>query len=267
MRRRTTPRADAAARGRHQLLQAARAAYAPPEVLAIERAYEQAARLHAGQRRHSGDPYITHPLAVATLTAQLRSHPTVVCAALLHDVLQLSPCTAAELYTQFGTEVTDLVVTFNRLDQDPRLNDETRCGEAASDYSDDVLTLKILDRLHNMRTIQHIRIHKQHARSRQTLQVMAPLAETLGMTAVSSELEQLADAVLHPKPNKARVSSQILSTTTRMLPAATRPRWQQEWAAELSALPTRRARARFALQTLRGTPHLTMTLRRPIEPN
>jgi (p)ppGpp synthase/HD superfamily hydrolase len=248
-----------------QLLEAAGSRYAPADARLIERAYGRAAQLHAGQRRRSGDPFISHPVAVAALAVQLHMHPAFVCAALLHDVLDGNACSPRDLHAEFGAEVADLVVAFGRLDHESRVG-LMEYAEAADTYRTDVLALKILDRLHNMRTIRYLPLHRQYAKSRETQQLLAPLAQALGMTAISQELEHLAQAVLHPEPAEAKFSARLVTAATGLLPATARPRWRQEWAAELSTLPTWRIRARFAIQILRGVPRLAVTLRRPIRP-
>jgi GTP pyrophosphokinase len=230
----------------------------------ITRAYACAARLHHDQRRRSGDPYITHPVAVATTIAELGLSAAVVCAALLHDVLEHTPCTAAELRAQFGNEIVDLVTDLTYLDRRRDIDYPAAGSETTPLPSAEVLTLKVADRLHNMRTICHLPPHRQHAKSRQTLLVITPLARSLGMDTIGDELERLASSILYPPPDRMPgLSRRMLAATTLILPRRTRPRWQEEWTAELAVLTTRRARTRFVLQTLRGTPHLATTLRRP----
>jgi guanosine-3',5'-bis(diphosphate) 3'-pyrophosphohydrolase len=156
----------------------------------LERAYEVAARWHSGQRRRSGDPYITHPLAVAKIVAELGMSQQVVCAALLHDVLEDTSYTFAELRAEFGDEVAALVEGVCDVEKLERLAAEI----AAKDHTTggppqdtELLALKLADRLHNMRTIRWLAPIRQEAKSRQTLDIFVPLAHQLGMDAIQHE--------------------------------------------------------------------------------
>jgi (p)ppGpp synthase/HD superfamily hydrolase len=257
--------------GLDHLLDLARATYPESDVSRIRSAYEFAAGLHRGQHRRSGDPYITHPIAVATLAVVSRARPDLVCAALLHDVLAGTSCSAARLRAEFGGDIAAVVAAVTVLDQDVAVTGQRRDGAAhgtaAYDrYPADVLVLKVLDRLHNLRTIGYLPLHRQYAKARQTRQVIAPLAADLGMTSISDELNQLARDVLRPAFRGTALSTCVLDVTAVMLPRAQRERWRAEWAGELNALPTRRARGRFVAQTLRGAPRLAVALRRPLTP-
>ncbi|HSV65854.1 MAG TPA: HD domain-containing protein [Mycobacteriales bacterium] len=245
------------------VLQSVCVAY-PADAHLIIRAYECADQLHQGQRRYSGDPYITHTVAVAAIIAELGLTAAVVCAALLHDVLSDTPYTIAELRTQFGNEIADLVADLTRLEGEGYADPAARGCDTMTHASAEVLALKVADRLHNMRTIRYLSPHKQQTKSRQTLRVIAPLARSLGMDAIGGELEHLATAVLHPTWDKApALSGRILGAAVLVLPPGARRRWREEWTAELAVLSTRRARASFVLQLLRGSPRLAMTLHRP----
>lgn len=115
-----------------------------------------------------------------------------------------------------------------------------------------------------MRTMHYLPPGRQQLKSRETLRVYAPLAGLLGMKLIQRELEDLASAIVYPRFDDKRpqtVSERALAAAVVLLPSATRERWLQEWAGELSVLPTRRARARFALQMLRGVPRLAVVLR------
>ena len=169
----------------------------------IERAYDVAARCHANQLRKSGDPYITHPLAVATILAELGMNHETLSAALLHDTIEDTPYTLDELRGDFGDEIAALVDGVTKLDN-------VKYGEAAQAetvrkmvvaMSRDirVLVIKLADRLHNMRTLRYLPRPKQERKARETLEIYAPLAHRLGMNTVKWELEDLAFATLFPK--------------------------------------------------------------------
>jgi GTP diphosphokinase / guanosine-3',5'-bis(diphosphate) 3'-diphosphatase len=185
------------------LVKTVRTTHPKADVRLIERAYETAARLHAGQSRNSGDPYITHPLAVATILAELGMPHDTICAALLHDTVEDTPYTIGELREEFGEDIAALVDGVTKLDK-------VKYGEAAQAetvrkmvvaMSRDirVLVIKLADRLHNMRTLRYIPRAKQEKKSRETLEIFAPLAHRLGMNTVKWELEDLAFATLFPK--------------------------------------------------------------------
>jgi guanosine-3',5'-bis(diphosphate) 3'-pyrophosphohydrolase len=185
------------------LIKTLRTAHPKADVRQLERAYETAARLHAGQSRKSGDPYITHPLAVATILAELGMNHETLSAALLHDTVEDTAYTLAELRRDFGEDIASLVDGVTKLDK-------VRYGEAAQAetvrkmvvaMSRDirVLVIKLADRLHNMRTLRYLAREKQEQKSREVLEIFAPLAHRLGMNKVKWELEDLAFATLYPK--------------------------------------------------------------------
>ena len=169
----------------------------------VERAYEMAAYLHRGQQRRSGDAYITHPLAVATILAEFGMTAPTLAAALLHDTVEDCDYALDALREDFGDEIAQLVDGVTKLDN-------VRYGEAsaaetvrkmviamARDIR--VLVIKLADRLHNMRTLRHMSEEKQQVKARETLEIYAPLAHRLGMNAIKWELEDLAFATLYPK--------------------------------------------------------------------
>jgi GTP pyrophosphokinase len=185
------------------LIKTARATHPKADISQIERAYEVAARWHANQSRKSGDPYITHPLAVATILAELGMNHETLCAALLHDTIEDTPYTLSELRGEFGDDIAALVDGVTKLDK-------VKYGEAAQAetvrkmvvaMSRDirVLVIKLADRLHNMRTLRYLPRAKQEQKSRETLEIYAPLAHRLGMNTLKWELEDLSFATLFPK--------------------------------------------------------------------
>ncbi|MDQ1653430.1 MAG: diphosphokinase / guanosine-3,5-bis(diphosphate) 3-diphosphatase, partial [Cryptosporangiaceae bacterium] len=180
-----------------------RAAHPKADVRLLQKAYEVAEQFHRGQLRKSGDPYITHPLAVATILAELGMDTTTLSAALLHDTVEDTGYTLEQLQADFGGEVAHLVDGVTKLDR-------VQFGEAAEAETirkmvvamardPRVLVIKLADRLHNMRTLRFLPRPKQERKARETLEVLAPLAHRLGMNTVKWELEDLAFAILYPK--------------------------------------------------------------------
>lgn len=173
------------------------------DVAALYRAYETAERLHAGVFRKSGDPYITHPLAVATIAAEIGMDTTTLLAALLHDTVEDTDYTLEDLTRDFGAEVARLVDGVTKLDKvalGAAAEAETiRKMIVAMSHDPRVLVIKVADRLHNMRTMRFLPPEKQAKKARETLEVIAPLAHRLGMASVKWELEDLAFAILYPK--------------------------------------------------------------------
>ncbi|MDQ0785930.1 guanosine-3',5'-bis(diphosphate) 3'-pyrophosphohydrolase [Streptomyces sp. B3I7] len=169
----------------------------------IERAYQVAERWHRGQKRKSGDPYITHPLAVTTILAELGMDPATLMAGLLHDTVEDTDYGLEDLRRDFGDVVTLLVDGVTKLDR-------VKFGEAAQAETvrkmvvamakdPRVLVIKLADRLHNMRTMRYLKREKQEKKARETLEIYAPLAHRLGMNTIKWELEDLAFAILYPK--------------------------------------------------------------------
>ncbi len=169
----------------------------------LQRAYDVAEEKHRLQRRKSGDPYITHPLAVATILAELGMDTTTLVAALLHDTVEDTDYSLELLSQDFGDEVAHLVDGVTKLDK-------VKLGAAAEAETirkmviamakdPRVLVIKLADRLHNMRTMRFLPPEKQARKARETLEVLAPLAHRLGMATVKWELEDLAFAILQPK--------------------------------------------------------------------
>ncbi|MFE4638135.1 RelA/SpoT family protein [Streptomyces sp. NPDC056773] len=169
----------------------------------IEQAYQVAERWHRGQKRKSGDPYITHPLAVTTILAELGMDPATLMAGLLHDTVEDTEYGLEDLRRDFGDAVTLLVDGVTKLDR-------VKFGEAAQAETvrkmvvamakdPRVLVIKLADRLHNMRTMRYLKREKQEKKARETLEIYAPLAHRLGMNTIKWELEDLAFAILYPK--------------------------------------------------------------------
>jgi GTP diphosphokinase / guanosine-3',5'-bis(diphosphate) 3'-diphosphatase len=185
------------------LIKTVRATHPKADVRMIERAYETAAHWHRDQKRLSGDPYITHPLAVATILAELGMPSQTICAALLHDTIEDTPYTLAELRADFGDDVAALVDGVTKLDKvkygESAEAETVRKMVVAMSRDIRVLVIKLADRLHNMRTLRYLPREKQERKAREVLEIYAPLAHRLGMNTVKWELEDLAFATLYPK--------------------------------------------------------------------
>ncbi|MFC1415972.1 RelA/SpoT family protein [Streptacidiphilus cavernicola] len=173
------------------------------DLVTLERAYQIAERWHRGQKRKSGDPYITHPLAVATILAELGMDTATLMAGLLHDTVEDTDYGLETLRRDFGDTVAMLVDGVTKLDK-------VKFGEAAQAETvrkmvvamakdPRVLVIKLADRLHNMRTMRYLKREKQEKKARETLEIYAPLAHRLGMNTIKWELEDLAFAILYPK--------------------------------------------------------------------
>ncbi|WP_067564035.1 RelA/SpoT family protein [Nocardia acidivorans] len=177
--------------------------YPKANLALLQRAFDVADEKHQHQFRKSGDPYITHPLAVANILAELGMDTTTLVAALLHDTVEDTGYSLQELTDEFGTEVAHLVDGVTKLDKvnlGAAAEAETiRKMIIAMARDPRVLVIKVADRLHNMRTMRFLPPEKQAKKARETLEVIAPLAHRLGMATVKWELEDLAFAILHPK--------------------------------------------------------------------
>ncbi len=185
------------------LFRVVRANHPKADLALIERAYLIAEKAHGTQTRKSGDPYITHPLAVATILAEIGMTEPTVCAALLHDTIEDTPYTLDELRSDFGDEVAALVDGVTKLDKvkygDSAQAETIRKMIVAMSRDIRVLVIKLADRLHNMRTLRYLKQDTQERKARETLEIFAPLAHRLGMNTLKWELEDLAFATLHPK--------------------------------------------------------------------
>ncbi len=185
------------------LLRVLRAHHPKADVALIERAYRTAEHYHTGQKRKSGDEYITHPLAVATILAELGMNESTICAALLHDTVEDTSYTVEQLTADFGPEIAAMVDGVTKLDKiqygESAKAETIRKMVLAMSKDIRVLVIKLADRLHNMRTLGHLRQDKQARIAHDTLEIFAPLAHRLGMNAIKWELEDLSFATLEPK--------------------------------------------------------------------
>jgi RelA/SpoT family (p)ppGpp synthetase len=183
--------------------------YLPPDqVERVQEAYDFAFEAHQGQRRRSGEPYITHPVAVADLLADLRLDAQTMIAAILHDVMEDTPNTKDEITTRFGREVAELVDGVSKLDQ---IQFRSRAEAQAESFRKMLLAMvrdirvimvKLADRTHNMRTLGAMPPAKRRTIARETLEIYAPIANRLGMHAIKRELEDLGFRSLYPRRYK-----------------------------------------------------------------
>ncbi|MGI9245395.1 MAG: RelA/SpoT family protein [Steroidobacteraceae bacterium] len=183
--------------------------YLPPEhVERVQEAYDFAFQAHDGQRRRSGEPYITHPVAVADLLADLRLDSQTLIAAILHDVMEDTPNTKEEITARFGREVAELVDGVSKLDQ---IQFRSRAEAQAESFRKMLLAMvrdirvimvKLADRTHNMRTLGAMPPAKRRTIARETLEIYAPIANRLGMHTIKRELEALGFRALYPKRYK-----------------------------------------------------------------
>lgn len=219
------------------LFRTVRANHPKADLALLERAYDTAEKFHRGQMRKSGDPYITHPLAVTTILADIgMTEPTLV-AALLHDTVEDTPYTLDQLRKDFGDEVALLVDGVTKLDKvkygDSAQAETIRKMIVAMSKDIRVLVIKLADRLHNMRTLRYVKQETQERKSRETLEIYAPLAHRLGMNTLKWELEDLAFATMHPKiydeivrlvaeraPSRDQFLAEVTSQVDRDLKAA-----------------------------------------------
>ncbi|HEX5522737.1 MAG TPA: bifunctional (p)ppGpp synthetase/guanosine-3',5'-bis(diphosphate) 3'-pyrophosphohydrolase [Pedococcus sp.] len=185
------------------LLQTVRATHPRADLAIIERAYEVAEKAHRGQLRKSGDAYITHPLAVTTILAELGMTPDTLAAALLHDTVEDTAYGLGQLEKDFGREVAMLVDGVTKLDKvtygDAAQAETVRKMVVAMAKDIRVLVIKLADRLHNARTWRYVSVESAQRKARETLEIYAPLAHRLGMNTIKWELEDLSFATLYPK--------------------------------------------------------------------
>ncbi|MEU2452200.1 HD domain-containing protein [Streptomyces sp. NPDC012765] len=183
--------------------EAHRAHHPDADLSILRRAYLLAETSHRGQMRKSGEPYITHPLAVTLILAELGAETTTLTASLLHDTVEDTDVTLDQVRTEFGDEVcfiVDGVTKVEKIDYGAAAEPETfRKMLVATGNDVRVMSIKLADRLHNMRTLGVMRPEKQARIAKVTRDVLIPLAERLGVQALKTELEDLVFAILHPE--------------------------------------------------------------------
>ncbi|MEU0334654.1 HD domain-containing protein [Streptomyces sp. NPDC006193] len=185
------------------VVEAHRAHHPDADLEPLRRAYVLAESSHRGQMRKSGEPYITHPLAVTLILAELGAETTTLTASLLHDTVEDTEVTLEQVRDQFGEEVrylVDGVTKLEKVDYGAAAEPETfRKMLVATGNDVRVMSIKLADRLHNMRTLGVMRPEKQARIAKVTRDVLIPLAERLGVQALKTELEDLVFAILHPE--------------------------------------------------------------------
>ncbi len=193
-----------------ELIRIVRLNHAKTDPAFIEKAYKMAELHHTGQKRKSGEEYITHPLAVARILADLGSGPATIAAALLHDTVEDTSYSIEQLQVDFGDEVALLVDGVTKLDKvkfgDSAQSETMRKMVVAMSKDVRVLVIKLADRLHNARTWGFVNPEQAKRKAQETLEIYAPLAHRLGISAIKVELEDISFAVLYPKVYEEIVS-------------------------------------------------------------
>jgi GTP diphosphokinase / guanosine-3',5'-bis(diphosphate) 3'-diphosphatase len=219
------------------LVRTVRSHHPRADVSIIERAYLAAEKAHAGQLRKSGEPYITHPVAVSQILAELGIGPRGIAAALLHDTIEDTEYTLDEMRADFGDEVAMLVDGVTKLDKlkygDSAQAETVRKMVVAMSKDIRVLVIKLADRLHNARTWGFVPAESAQRKAKETLEIYAPLAHRLGIQTIKLELEDLSFAVLYPKlyleieslvqrrtPQREEFVAEVTSQVTEDLKAA-----------------------------------------------
>ena len=174
------------------------------QVNQVRRAYYYAEQAHEGQNRRSGEPYVTHPLAVATILSEMHMDAQSLMAAMLHDVIEDTNVTKQGLSDQFGDVVAELVDGVSKL---TRIEFQSKAEQQAENFQKmalamakdiRVILVKLADRLHNMRTLGAMPPEKRRRIARETLEIYAPIAQRLGMHNIRVEFEDLGFMSMHP---------------------------------------------------------------------
>jgi len=196
-------RGQAAPAAIEPILHALRSNHPRADTAVIERAYRRAEQAHRGQVRRSGAPYITHPIAVTTILAELGMTAPTLAAALLHDTVEDTAYSLKDLREEFGEEIASLVDGVTKLDRvsygEAAEAETVRKMVVAMARDIRVLVIKLADRLHNARTWRYVSKESAERKARETLEIYAPLAHRLGMNTIKWELEDLSFATLYPK--------------------------------------------------------------------
>lgn len=182
------------------------------DLSALDKAFALADKMHQGQKRKSGEPFIIHPVAVASMLAEMDMDLPSVVAGMLHDVVEDTSVTIEEIKEQFGEEIAYLVDGVTKLKRIPTTTKEELQAEnlrkmflsMAADIR--VIVIKLVDRLHNMRTLQYVNTDSQITKARETLEIYTPLAHRLGMTKIKWELEDLCFKYLEPEAYESLVN-------------------------------------------------------------
>src|SRR5450432_2606556 len=196
-----------------ELLRTVRANRPGDDLDLVRKAYEYSQKHHAGQTRASGEPYLVHPLGVAQVLAELKMDPVAIAAGLLHDSVEDTSVTIVDIRKEFGEQVVYIVEAVTKIS---KIDFATREEAQAENLRkmmlamvDDirVVLIKLADRLHNMRTLEHLPPDRQHKIAEETLEIYAPIAHRLGMGKIRGELEDLGfrylDPIAHDQVEKA----------------------------------------------------------------
>ena len=211
------------------LLDIARANRPNDDLDIVRRAYEISLQHHSGQQRASGEPYLVHPLEVAILLAEMKLDTTAIAAGLLHDSIEDTTLTIGELKQQFGEQVAHIVEGVTKISKIDFASREEAQAENVRKMMlamvDDirVVLIKLADRLHNMRTLQHLSPERQQKIAKETLEIYAPLAHRLGMGKVRGELEDLSFPYVDP------VGYKMVEEQVEALRKDGGPPWQRWW--------------------------------------
>lgn len=211
----------------------------PEDISELQNAYLFSKSAHSGQFRKSGEPYISHPLAVASILGKLRLDPQTLTAALLHDVMEDTHVSKTEISNRFGKPVAELVDGVSKLD---KIEFQTQADAQAENFRKmllamardvRVILIKLADRLHNMRTLEAMRLEKRRRIARETMEIYAPIANRLGLNNIYQELQELSFRYLFPtryrvlanatkaaRGNRREVVTKILDAIKQRLEAA-----------------------------------------------
>jgi GTP pyrophosphokinase len=187
------------------ILEKASSLYSEKDITILKKAYVFAARAHKGQIRRSGEPYLSHPLEVAQMLSEMKLDCVTLAAGLLHDVLEDTDVTAADLKKDFGKEIADLVEGVTKISRVQDTSPETRQAESIRKIilamTDDlrVIFIKLADRVHNLKTLKFLPEEKQKLVAQETLEIYVPIANRLGMGRIKAELEDLSFRYVVPE--------------------------------------------------------------------
>ncbi len=239
----------------------------PEDISELQNAYLFSQSAHSGQFRKSGEPYISHPLAVASILGKLRLDPQTLTAALLHDVMEDTHVSKTEISNRFGKPVAELVDGVSKLD---KIEFQTHADAQAENFRKmllamardvRVILIKLADRLHNMRTLEAMRPEKRRRIARETMEIYAPIANRLGLNNIYQELQELSFHYLFPtryrvlsnatkaaRGNRREVVTKILDSIKQRLQAA-----------ELDAEVTGREKQLYSIYKKMAEKHLTFS--------
>jgi len=187
------------------ILEKVSSSYSEKDIILLKKAYVFAAQVHKGQIRRSGEPYLSHPLEVTNMLADMRLDKTTLAAGLLHDVLEDTEVTASDIQKSFGKEIAHLVEGVTKISRVQESSPETRQAESIRKIIlamiDDlrVIFIKLADRIHNLKTLKFLPEEKQKHIANETLELYAPIANRLGMGRIKAELENLAFRYVDPE--------------------------------------------------------------------